>query len=107
MKSRPSIVVLPRMLTLRQAACLLGISESYLSAHLDLFQESGFPRRDPLVANRFDRKAIEAWLDERSGLAARLAGMTPSAAYASDPDPVMEAMHGIGQHALRRPRQRA
>jgi hypothetical protein len=60
----------PRGLTRREAAEYLGHTESWLTKErLDDLQESGFPEIDPLT-ERFDRHAIDVWLDQRSRLVA-------------------------------------
>lgn len=56
------------MLSEFQVACRINRAESWLAQHRSRLEAQGFPRRDPLLGGT-DGDAIDAWLDQRSGLA--------------------------------------
>ena len=58
----------PRGLTAAETAYLLGVSEGRFAQLLPRLLAAGFPSRDP-ITRRYDRRAIERWLDRRSGVA--------------------------------------
>ena len=51
-----------------EIATYLGLTETALSEKLDELAAAGFPFPDPLTG-RYDVKAIDLWLDCRSGIA--------------------------------------
>lgn len=66
--ARPRFNDQPRGLTKAEAAGLLGHGEGWLTdKRLNQLYSTGFPRPDPIL-ERFDRVAIDSWLDRRSGL---------------------------------------
>ena len=58
----------PRNVPADKAARVLGPTIAAFSAALPRLQNRGFPAADPDTGN-YDLKAIEAWMDRRSGLA--------------------------------------
>ena len=58
----------PRDVPADKAARVLGPTIAAFSAALPRLQNRGFPAADPDTGN-YDLKAIEAWIDRRSGLA--------------------------------------
>lgn len=70
--SRASIKYMPAPRILRsmnQVANYLGHGEQWFADRRADLERAGFPRRDDLLGG-WDREAIDAWLDERSGLRA-------------------------------------
>jgi len=57
----------PRVLSERETAYYLGRSESSFHTLKVALERQGFPLIDPLTGGR-DLRAIDAWLDRRSGL---------------------------------------
>ncbi len=57
----------PRDVPLIKAARRLGLSEAEFDEVKDRLFARGFPRPDP-DTGRFDLKAIDDWMDRRSGL---------------------------------------
>mgnify|MGYP003655150724 FL=1 len=66
----------PRGWTQAQVAARLGRSSSWLRKNKDALYRNGMPRPDPLLGNATDSKALEAWMDHRSGLTAQLSGLS-------------------------------
>ena len=67
-KPRPKFCVLPRFLTDGELSNYLGHSDGWLTpARRALLERHGFPRKDRLIG-RTDRRAVDAFLDRRSGL---------------------------------------
>jgi hypothetical protein len=66
---KPKPLIEPRGWTVAQVAARLGVSASWFSEHREDLYINGFPRPDALT-NRTDSRAVERWLDMRSGLAA-------------------------------------
>ncbi len=58
----------PRDVPPIKAARVLGLTQSEFEAALPRLRERGFPSADPDTGN-YDLKAIENWMDRRSGLA--------------------------------------
>lgn len=68
----PRFKIVPRDVPASAVARLLGISEArFINCVADLLAR-GFPGPDATTGN-YDLKAVEAWQDRRSGLAAALA----------------------------------
>ena len=67
-RRRPKFGLPPRGLTEHEAAGYLGLGTTEYTRLLPKLEAEGFPRRDPLTGRR-DWKAIEHWMDHRSGLA--------------------------------------
>lgn len=63
--NRPEID--PRGWTQEEVAAYLGWSINTFRTRKSELERRGFPAIDPLLG-RYDRKAIEAWFDNRSGL---------------------------------------
>lgn len=57
----------PRGVTTTKAARRLGLTEAEFEAKAPRLFARGFPRPDP-DTERFDLRAIDAWLDSQSGL---------------------------------------
>ena len=57
-----------RGLTNVETATYLGLSEGRFTTLLPKLQKAGFPKPDDLL-ERYDREAIDCWLDRRAGLA--------------------------------------
>ena len=64
----PRVSILPRGIAAEHAARRLGLTNAEFKNHLPELYSRGFPRPD-LTTQRFDRKAIEHWMDSQSGLA--------------------------------------
>lgn len=61
-----------RGIPLRDACAIIGISTTFFQKRRKLFEEqANFPKKDPLTG-RYDRKAIERWMDTRSGISDNL-----------------------------------
>lgn len=58
----------PRDILPKEAAARLRLSEPDFLTVLPRLQQRGFPPPDPDTGN-FDLKAIDVWMDDRSGLA--------------------------------------
>ncbi len=67
-RARPRFNRPPRGLTDHESAGYLGLGMTEFTRLLPKLEAEGFPRPDRLTGRR-DWKAIEAWYDERSGLA--------------------------------------
>ncbi len=50
-----------------EAAAYLGLSQADFFRKRAAMEAAGFPLPDP-ITRRYDRRAIDAWLDRRSGL---------------------------------------
>jgi hypothetical protein len=94
-RRRPDLM--PRWLTIGEAAQYLGHSASWLTAErLARLQETGFPSVDASL-ERIDREAIDDWSDRRSRrqracTAAENAALPPAGEQASaDSDPWVKA----------------
>jgi predicted DNA-binding transcriptional regulator AlpA len=57
----------PRLLSAPRLAAYLGRSPSWLYEHLPELRARGFPAKVE-VFDAWDRRAVDAWLDRRSGL---------------------------------------
>ena len=66
-RARPRFNLPPRGLVDHETAGYLGLGQTGFNRLLPRLEAEGFPRPDPLTGRR-DWKAIDAWLDERSGL---------------------------------------
>lgn len=58
----------PRGLTAYEVAYYLGVSETHFHRKLPELRRAGFPEPDSLL-RRYDKAAIDRWLDMRSDLA--------------------------------------
>ncbi len=67
-RARPKFNDPPRGLIDYESAGYIGLGQSEFSRVLPQLEAEGFPKPDPVTGRR-DRKAIDAWLDARSGLA--------------------------------------
>ena len=67
-RTRPKFTPTPRILSDFQTACRINRSESWFGRNRPRLEAEGFPRFDPLLGGT-DGDAIDAWLDQRSGLA--------------------------------------
>ncbi len=66
--ARPRFTAQPRGLTPTEMIGYIGHGASWLTdERLEQLYSLGFPRPDSMT-ERFDRVAIDAWLDQRSGL---------------------------------------
>jgi predicted DNA-binding transcriptional regulator AlpA len=59
----------PALLSVEQLVQLLGRSPSWFYAHRASLEQTGFPKRDPLLG-RWHRAAVESWLARRAGVKA-------------------------------------
>jgi transcriptional regulator with XRE-family HTH domain len=82
MSAKPKFMPEPRGWTQEQVATRLGVSLSWFSENRETLYSAGLPRADKLTG-RTDSKAVERWMDLRSGLIDQLAGAAP------DFDPVL------------------
>lgn len=64
----PRVSIIPRGVAAEHAARRLGLTLGDFNQVLPELFSRGFPRPD-LTTKRFDRKAIEVWMDAQSGLA--------------------------------------
>ncbi|CAO3453353.1 hypothetical protein [Azospirillum argentinense] len=68
-RTKPKFTFSPRLMTAFDVATYLNRSEQWF-AHKRLQMEvAGFPQPDPLLG-LYDQRAIDLWLDRRSGLVA-------------------------------------
>lgn len=58
----------PRGLLQREVGWYLGIGESRFRQLKPQLEREGFPKPDS-ITGRYDRRAIDLWLDQRSGIA--------------------------------------
>lgn len=63
----------PRDVPQAKAARRLGMSEAEFVEKREALFARGFPRPDP-TTDRYDLKAVDAWMDQRSSLTARADG---------------------------------
>jgi hypothetical protein len=68
-KPKPHFIPQPRPWNEFQVAARLNRGVEWLRKHRSALEQEGFPRKDPLL-DGWDSKAIEEWLDRRSGLEA-------------------------------------
>ena len=66
-RARPRFDLPPRGLIDHETASYIGLGMTEFSRKLPQLEAEGFPKPDPVTGRR-DRKAIDAWLDARSGL---------------------------------------
>ncbi len=66
-KPKPRFVPNPRPWNEFQVAARLNRGVEWFRKHRMTLEVEGFPRKDPLL-DGWDSKAIEEWLDRRSGL---------------------------------------
>ena len=66
-RTRPRLheVAPPRMVTQGELAWHFGLSVTAFAEKLPALEAEGFPRPDPLL-NRYDLRAVDAWMDQRS-----------------------------------------
>ena len=67
-RARPKFDFPPRGLTVEESAGYLGLGTTEFNRLLPRLESEGFPKPDALTGRR-DWKAIENWMDMRSGLA--------------------------------------
>lgn len=70
--SRAHVKFMPQPRVFRsqqQVAAYLGHGDQWFADRRAQLERAGFPRKDDLLGG-WDREAIDAWLDERSGLRA-------------------------------------
>ncbi len=67
-RARPRFDLPPRGLIDYETAGYIGLGQSEFSRVLPQLEAEGFPKPDPVTGRR-DRKAVDAWMDARSGLA--------------------------------------
>ncbi len=68
-RARPRFDLPPRGLIDHETAGYIGLGMTEFSRKLPQLEAEGFPKPDPVTGRR-DRKAIDAWMDARGGLAA-------------------------------------
>lgn len=85
--AKPKYMPDPRGWTQEQVAARLNVSVGWLLENRENLYRAGMPRPDAGMANRTDSKALEAWMDRRSGLIDWNAGT-------SDADPFAERIRG-------------
>ena len=66
-RARPKFNDTPRGLIDYESAGYLGLGPTDFSRVLPQLEAEGFPKPDPVTGRR-DRKAVDAWMDARSGL---------------------------------------
>lgn len=66
-KSKPLFTPEPRGWTTFQVSTYLGISEASFRSQAAAYERAGFPKPNT-ITGRYDRRAIDRWLDEQSGL---------------------------------------
>ena len=66
-RARPRFDLPPRGLIDHETASYIGLGMPEFSRKLPQLEAEGFPKPDRVTGRR-DRKAIDAWLDARSGL---------------------------------------
>ena len=66
-RARPKFDLPPRGLIAYESAGYIGLGESEFSRVLPQLEAEGFPKPDPVTGRR-DRKAVDIWMDARSGL---------------------------------------
>ncbi len=66
-RARPRFDLPPRGLIDHETAGYIGLGMTEFSRKLPQLEAEGFPKPDPVTGRR-DRKAIDAWMDARSGL---------------------------------------
>ncbi len=67
-RARPKFDLPPRGLIDYETAGYIGLGQSEFSRVLPQLEAEGFPKPDPVTGRR-DRKAVDIWMDARSGLA--------------------------------------
>jgi predicted DNA-binding transcriptional regulator AlpA len=66
--ARPTIVpVVPRVLSIATLCAYLGKSETWFAEHRSQLEANGFPKSISFLGG-YDRHAVDAWLDQRSGI---------------------------------------
>jgi len=66
--AKPKYIPEPREWSDAQVAARLNMSLTYFHDHRAELVAAGMPDRDALLAGRTDSKALELWLDGRSGI---------------------------------------
>jgi hypothetical protein len=66
-KPKPPFTPEPRGWNLFQVVTYLGISEATFHAQAAAYDRAGFPKPNA-ITGRYDRRAIDLWLDAQSGL---------------------------------------
>ena len=67
-RARPKFNLPPRGLIDHETAGYIGLGMTEFHRKLPELEAEGFPKLDPVTGRR-DRKAVDAWMDTRSGLA--------------------------------------
>ncbi|MBL8642636.1 MAG: hypothetical protein JNK21_01795 [Rhodospirillaceae bacterium] len=67
---KPRASVETRGWTLEMVAARLGVSVTWFQENRQSLESEGFPVADKLLAGRYDGRAVDAWWDRRSGIAA-------------------------------------
>jgi len=82
--AKPKYMPNPRGWTLVQVAARIGMSLSWLTDNLEKMQrEHGFPKQNP-VTNRFNGRAVDAWMDSFEPLLAKARTSSPDLSKASN-----------------------
>ncbi|MBP2290767.1 hypothetical protein [Azospirillum rugosum] len=92
-RPKPKFTFTPRLMTALDVATYLNRSEQWFAMKRPQMEEAGFPRPDPLLG-LYDQRAIDLWLDRRSGLATASPANDSAPRAANDaqaPDPFMAA----------------
>lgn len=66
-RPRPRFTEPPRGLTGQECAWYLGLGTTQFDTVRDALRDAGFPAADP-ITGRYDRRAVDRWLDQRAGL---------------------------------------
>lgn len=79
MATKPKAAITPRIWNETETAAHLGMCVTTFRTKLPQLLDAGFPARDQLLRG-YDSRAVESWLDSRSGLTATsaLATATPA-----------------------------
>lgn len=93
-RPKPKFTFLPRLMTALDVATYLNRSEQWFAHKRPQMEAAGFPRPDPLLG-LYDQRAVDQWLDRRSGLVAASPANDSAPSPANDasaqPDPFMAA----------------
>lgn len=93
-RPKPRFTFSPRLMTALDVATYLNRSEQWFAMKREKMEASGFPRPDPLLG-LYDQRAIDLWLDRRSGLVAASpandSALRPANDVPAPPDPFMAA----------------
>src|SRR5688500_4510971 len=70
MKPKPRVPA--RYWTDAQLCERMNCSRGWFATHKEILYRAGMPMPDPVMGNKTDKRAFEAWCDRRSGLVASL-----------------------------------